>query len=540
MKPPSRRTLSALLAGLLGAACGESGKAPPNPLVAVPPPAPAPAPAPTVNVILILVDTLRADALLDPEHKYDTPNLDRLAQEGVPFPRVFSAAPMTLPSHMSLFSSRPVLETKVFNNGQNVPTSLPLLADWLSGHGYHSRAVLSLGTLNPLDAQESPSRGFASYDYNYWDISLAEKTEERLLASLAQRDTAKPLFLFAHFSDPHEPYEAHGTELRHVQLRLDGEPLAELRSSDMEQWTQTVQLTEGRNVFEFQSPEKGAAKFRVRRFECRENGQALPLVWEEAKEMSPVASARVVVDRGARAPGACEVRAWINDVPATNDVRRTRYALEVAYVDRYIGELLAELERLGLYQDSLVLFTSDHGEALGEHKFFGHVEYLTDELIHVPLIVKLPRGDARKPALVAAAGKVVSHIDLVPTVLEVVGLPPLPGQRGQSLFTPHDTLHIAQTSRPEATRRGNQLAFRDERFKLIYYADEERFELYDLEQDPLELTDVFAERKGERAAWPEQLFKLYQHSQERTGLGNGDDREEREKMLRALGYGGEE
>jgi len=533
---PSCRIAAALLAGALCAACGESGQAPPGPSAPVPAPTPA---APTVNVILILVDTLRADALLDPEQKYDTPNLDRLAHEGVVFPRVFSAAPMTLPSHMSLFSSRPVLETKVFNNGQNVPARLPLLADWLTEHGYHSRAVLSLGTLNPLDPVETPSRGFASYDCNYWDISLAEKTEQRLLASLAQRDTAKPLFLFAHFSDPHEPYEAHGTEEHHVQLRMDGEPLVDLLSSDMQQWSGTAQLTEGRTVFEFSSLDKPAGKIRVRRFEVRENGKPLPVVWEEGKEMSPVASARASVDRGENAPATCEVRAWINDVPPNNVIRRTRYALEVAYVDRYIGELVAELERLGLYQDSLVLFTSDHGEALGEHKFFGHVEYLTDEMLHVPLIVKLPRGDARTAVLTAAAGKLVSQIDLVPTVLAVAGLPPLPGQLGQSLFTPHDTVHIAQTSRPEATRRGNQLAFRDEHFKLIYYADEERFELFDLDADPLELQDVFEERKGERAKWPEQLFKLYQRSQERAGLGNGDDREEREKMLRALGYGGE-
>src|SRR5262245_19877404 len=103
-------------------------------------------PGPSVNVVLIVIDTLRADAVFDPAGKYETPCLDRLASEGVAFEHAFSAAPMTLPSHMSLFSSRPVLETGVFVNQQTVPTDLPLLAEWLEEHGYDTRAVLSLGT----------------------------------------------------------------------------------------------------------------------------------------------------------------------------------------------------------------------------------------------------------------------------------------------------------------------------------------------------------------------------------------------------------
>jgi arylsulfatase A-like enzyme len=229
----------------------------------------------------------------------------------------------------------------------------------------------------------------------------------------------------------------------------------------------------------------------------------------------------------------------VNDYPRNDHLRRRRYALEVAHADRYVGELLSELERLGLYRQSVVVFTSDHGEGLGQHGGFGHVENLSDALIRVPLIVKLPEGDARRAALASATERIASHVDVVPTLLELAGLPPLPGQRGISLLEPHDTIHIAQTSRPEA--KENQLAFRDERFKMVYFPDDERFELYDVVVDPGELRDVFAERGHERADWPERLRSLYASARRgETGeAGEASDPEERDRMLRALGYAGD-
>ena len=107
------------------------------------------APRKRPSVVLIVVDTLRADAVLDPRGQCDTPNIDALARDGVAFERAFSHAPMTLPSHTALFSSRPPFETGVFNNWQPVREDLPLLAQWLEEYGYQTHAVISLGTLDP-------------------------------------------------------------------------------------------------------------------------------------------------------------------------------------------------------------------------------------------------------------------------------------------------------------------------------------------------------------------------------------------------------
>jgi len=528
---PIRLAAKLLAGGLAFAACGETQGAPSSGRVGG-----GAGAGKAVNVVLVVIDTLRADAVFDPAGTYDTPSLDRLAKEGIAFEHAFSAAPMTLPSHMSLFSSRPVLETGVLTNGQDVRTDLPLLAEWLAGHGYDTRAVLSLGTMGARDEARSPGRGFQSYDCDYWNLSLAEKTFERLRESLAKRDGGKPLFLFAHFADPHEPYEAHGTETHTVSVTRNGELLVQLQAADLQQWRQTVELGPGRTVFEFVADEQ-PMKFLVRTFDCLEKGRRATVLWEVGKEMRGVRRARAVVDRGEGPSAECDLRIWVNDV-ANERIRRKRYALEVAYADRYVGELLKELERLGLYQDSLVLFTSDHGEGLGEHGNFGHVQNLSDGLLRVPLIIKLPAGDARRAALAASAQRLVSHLDVVPTLLEVLGLPPLPGQRGASLFTPHESVHVAQTSKPEAKR--NLLAFRDERFKMVYLPDEQRFELYDVLEDPGELHDVFAERQGERADWPARLRDAYGRTLRVSGSEGGTEQAERDAMLRALGYGGDE
>ena len=104
---------------------------------------------------------------------------------------------------------------------------------------------------------------------------------------------------------------------------------------------------------------------------------------------------------------------------------------------------------------------------------------------------------------------------------------------GHSLFQAREVVHLAQTNVPEAPK--NQLAMRDERFKLIYFPEDERFELYDLQQDPGETTNVFAARASERKEWPERLHRLYLGG---GALEGGSSDEVHEEMLRALGYGG--
>jgi len=104
------------------------------------------------------------------------------------------------------------------------------------------------------------------------------------------------------------------------------------------------------------------------------------------------------------------------------------YDSAIAWVDRNVGEVVAELERLGLASRTLIVITADHGEEFGEHGGEGHGRTLYHEVTDVPLILVPPFR--LKPGIVVETP--VSSLDLFPTVLDLMGLPPLPGAEGRS------------------------------------------------------------------------------------------------------------
>jgi len=477
------------------------------------------------SVVLIVVDTLRADAILDPGGRCATPGIDALAADGVGFTRSFSHAPMTLPSHTALFSSRPPFETGVLNNWQPVREDLPLLAEWLQDYGYQTRAVIGLGTLD-AHAASGLDRGFDDYDVEFWNMDAAPGVTSRLRASIDQLDPERPFFLFAHFTDPHAPYHAHGSQSREAELLVDGEVFETLELTDLNLWKRQIELEPGTHTFEMRS----ADNMRIRAFQCIQKGRKLDLDWIAGgpHKRGKLAQVEVRIE----GPEPCTLRLWINDSLNRRDSQR-RYIKEVEYVDGYIGELLSELKARGLYDDTLVIFTSDHGEALGERKMIGHVQNLHDEMIHVPLVIKPPAGHPATERLRAVRTLLTPHSDLVPTILEIVGLPALPDQRGTSLLREHERFLIAETHKPESKR--NFVCLRDERYKMILDPDEGTYAMFDLAEDPEELVDVFAEKRAEREAWVDQLETIAGIVAAGGRLEDERDPETLER-LKALGY----
>src|SRR5439155_10495775 len=105
------------------------------------------------------------------------------------------------------------------------------------------------------------------------------------------------------------------------------------------------------------------------------------------------------------------------------------YDGEIAAADEIVGRLVASLKRRGFYDDALIVLLSDHGEGLGDHGEQEHGLFLYRETIRVPLIIRLPRNQSAGRRI----GVPVQHIDLVPTILDWLGLPPQRGLRGRSL-----------------------------------------------------------------------------------------------------------
>lgn len=172
------------------------------------------------------------------------------------------------------------------------------------------------------------------------------------------------------------------------------------------------------------------------------------------------------------------------------------YEGEIAYTDEIVGELLDSLKARGLYDEALIILLSDHGEGLGDHGEEEHGIFLYDEAIHVPFIVKLPgnRGAGRR------VPDPVQHIDLLPTVLDLVGAAPRAGLRGRSL---RPLLEGNRAPWPEQPLYAEALYSRyhfgwSELYALtttqFRFIKAPREELYDLLADPGEREDLAPRR----------------------------------------------
>ena len=228
------------------------------------------------SVVMIVADTLRADALLDPVWQSATPNLDRLAEDGLFFSQCFAHAPMTLPSHAALFSSRLPHQSGVLVNGQAVDAELPLLAEYLSERNFETRAAVSIATLWPSAPGAGLDRGFANFVNPPQEVAPGPALNAQLLPLLDGLSSDRNFFLLAHYSDPHQPWNAHGTEGHSARLTLDGAELATLPTSEATWWESELELTPGEHELLVASD----AMFRLRRIRV-DGPDAAPALLDE-------------------------------------------------------------------------------------------------------------------------------------------------------------------------------------------------------------------------------------------------------------------
>lgn len=439
------------------------------------------------DVVWISIDALRADHAA-------TPALERLAAAGRRFSGLFVHAPSSFPSHAALFTARPPLETGVLAGRRELDEGLPLFAEWLAEHGYRTAAVLGLGELWPAEAGTGLERGFERVLRTEREVADAADVLAGALEQLERLGTGSPRFLFVHFADPHPPHRAHGTSAETAEVLVDGETQFSIPVLEDGWWEGDLRLPPGDHVVSV----KSILPLAVRRLRA-----TLPLDdgGEFFVEAAPGARDLVIHNVGP-ADQIFRVELWAHDLPDPATAP-ARYRLEVEHADRAVGKLLDELERRGLYDPALVLLTSGHGQALGEHGEVGEGASLYDELLHVPWILKLPAGHPRGAELAGAGDRLVRAIDVAPTVLDLLGLPGLPGQSGTSLLADAPRVLFAETHPPAA--ESDLYCMRDEAFKLVLHGPAGRFELFDLARDPGEMRDVFAERQGERADWQQVL-----------------------------------
>ncbi|MBW2362930.1 MAG: sulfatase, partial [Deltaproteobacteria bacterium] len=166
----------------------------------------------------------------------------------------------------------------------------------------------------------------------------------------------------------------------------------------------------------------------------------------------------------------------------TIEALEARYRANLRWVDTAVGELLDWLRAADRYDDALLVLTSDHGDAFFGHHLFGHNSTLYDDMTRVPLLVKPHRGSGIEPRRIANP---VEGVDVAPTILDAVGIPPAGQFEGDSLL-PLMRAEVAELPGFEivtSTIRLRSDAVRIEEYKLIRHSDGSE-ELYDLDRDP--------------------------------------------------------
>lgn len=223
------------------------------------------------------------------------------------------------------------------------------------------------------------------------------------------------------------------------------------------------------------------------------------------------------------------------------------YDAEIRFVDQQLERLYRTLDEADLLADSLWVVTADHGEGLGDHKHWGHSRYVYQEQLRVPLLVYRPDGDLTPRRV----GGLVRHVDLFPTLQEIIGAGPAPdGMRrsGVSLVPAlrgapaPSRLAFSQRAMVPPHRRDAAwepdpvFAIQDEETKFVFEGNG-RHQLYDLRTDPHELDDRMAREPERGAEWLARARDLF------ARLGEGAEHvespalsDEHREELRALGY----
>jgi choline-sulfatase len=423
------------------------------------------------NIVLIMSDqhAQRISGCYG-DRAVETPNIDRLAAGGVTFDNAYCPAPICLPSRMSALTARHPFRQACWTNTDTLASDIPTFAHGLGAAGYDPILVGRMHALGPDQLHGYARREIGDHSPNWigaprHDMGPLEGANDPYRTSVIRSGPGRSAY-----------------ELKDVDVtRAAIEVLEELARRRPSGGDAPFALTVG---YMLPHPPYVAQPEDYRRFEGRVPPPVIP------------------------PPRAGEDHPWIawwrenrelEDVPAADAMRaRTAdYALNCR-CDALVSEILRALADLGLAENTLVAYTSDHGDHVGDRGlWWKHTLY--DESTKVPLILSwpgvLPESERRSA--------VVNLLDLAPTLLEATGAPALPNADGRSFLSvagnpaaPWEDEAFAEycTDSTPAWTGGmavRQRMIRTGRYKLNYYHGYPP-QLFDLLDDPLEGRDLAA------------------------------------------------
>jgi arylsulfatase A-like enzyme len=444
--------------------------------------APRPDPRPGApNVVLVSIDTLRADHV----HCYGypretTPVIDGLAREGARFSTVVAPTSWTLPSHVTLFTGLPPAGHGVVTSFMRMRPGTVTLAQAFRDAGYVTAGFVSAPY---LAAEYGFARGFDTYDD--WSAGSASR-------GFNMKVTSSPVLL-------------------------------DVAARWFSEWT---------------------------REEPRRPFFLFVHMYDVHADYTPPPPFDTLFDPG--------YRGWVTGVGVVGDTRfgpgtKPRdlahlvalYDGGIRFTDLYLGRILDRVRALGLLEDTIVVVTADHGEEFLEHGHTTHGKNLYDTSLLVPLVIRFPREVP--PGTVVA--QQVRLMDVPSTVLGLAGVTPPPSFGRIRAGQPRACADLsAAVERPTdgkgaalpafADLRDRLAAVRADGYKLIIpVRDPARAELYDLEADPGELTNVAASLPALTGQLRRRLLAWRQRwAGSRTAARALVPDEELLRRLRALGY----
>jgi len=457
------------------------------------------------NVLLLTLDTVRADHLsLYGYNRDTTPRLAELARVAAVFSHAAAAGDMTITSHASIltgtYASWNGARPHQSSSGNGVPISdkYPAMAEILSENGYSTAAVVANSGF--LTREWGFDRGFQFFDAR-GAVRMMPPRKEYLLRYGARQvlhrviDTSEFDMMFLRAGEINR--EAYGLLDR---ARTSGRPFFLFL-----------------NYMDAHSPYAPPSQFDE--------------LYPSERDLSiPDARYGELFDQLAEGRGQMSEKERQHYI--------SQYDGAIAYMDAEIGKLIAGLKQRGLFDNTLLIIVSDHGEAFGEHNLIGHGLSVNKDQVDVPLIVKYPRSDQGQ-----RVEERVGHTDILPTVMEVAGIAPPQFIQGFGLRGGAGNANrklISESFPGSGLISLNQKFNRIER--AIYsgnfkYVDSTsgKHELYDVSADPGESRNLCSANGSQCSGMQHDLEEWEKATPKTVSHGKPLDAQTLER-LRSLGY----
>lgn len=443
------------------------------------------------NILWICTDQQRFDTLGCYGNLFvNTPHIDALAAQGTRFTHAFAQSPVCTPSRISFLTGRYPRTTRCRQNGQSVSADEVLVTRLLAEAGYRTGLAgkLHISACHPSVCFAGEKRIDDGYHEFHWSHHPAPDwpTNEYIhwLREQGVRYQTKPAAAsrFVHVGMPEEYHQTTWCVQKAVNFI---EACAESRQK--RPWLFSVNLFDPHHAFD--PPQEYLERYMGMLDEIPP-----PAYRPGELENKPVWQ-RIDHQRAYAGHGGFP----FNEMTETDHrCIRAAYWAMCDLIDHQVGRLLEALEKSGQRDDTLVIFTADHGEMLGDHGIYLKGPYFYDCAVRVPLIMTWPG----RIAAGREVNSLVELVDIAPTLLEYAGLPRYAGMQGRSLASlsaadaqataQRDSVYsefYAANFRYDPPAHATML--RTERYKLTVAHGQNDGELYDLAHDPQEYVNLW-------------------------------------------------